>query len=112
LLRFFAAVSTAGVLIPLLPASAPAPGDFACFSIAARTFVASLPLTVSMTWLLRVRTRYGTAFTSNASLTSMTSSAFMETHDVDSGSVTGYEEARVCRTVVMFLHGPAHSVKK
>jgi hypothetical protein len=84
--------------------TAPVPEDFACFSMAVRTFVASLPLTVSRTRSPLLKTRKGTAVTLKLSLTSMTSSASMQIHDVDRGSVAGYEEASVCRTVVICLH--------
>ena len=87
-------------------------GAFACFSIAFLTFAASLPETVSSTWLFLVKTKNGTAVTSNASLTSITSSASICTHDVASGDVTGYEVARVSRTVVICLHGAAHCAVK
>lgn len=79
-------------------------GALTCFSIAARTLVASLPLTVSRTVLPRRRTRNGTAETSNRSETSANSSASSATQDVVGGSEAGYEEARVWRTVVICLH--------
>jgi hypothetical protein len=54
-LRFFATLPLfAAAVVPPLPVP---PDDFACFSMAALTFAASLPLTVSRTWLFRVRTR-------------------------------------------------------
>ena len=101
--RFFAPVALldGAVDVPLTPLILE---DFACFSIAVRTFVASLPLTVSRTCSPRLRTRKGTAVTLKLSLTSMTSSASIQIHDVVGGSVTGYEEASVSRTVVICLH--------
>jgi hypothetical protein len=50
--------------------------------------------------------------TSNESLTSITSSAFMETHEVERGSVTGYEEASVSKTVRICVQGAAHGAWK
>ena len=65
--RFFAPVALLdGVIdVPLTP---PVLEEFACFSIAVRTFVASLPLTVSRTCSPRRKTRKGTAVTLNLSL--------------------------------------------